>query len=49
MFNYIEMEKLIREKAAEAGNTELAQLPYEDMLKILHDIELSFREKGIIK
>ena len=49
LFNYIEMEKTIREQAAQAGNTYLAELPYEDMIKILHDIETSFREKGIIK
>lgn len=38
LFNYIEMEKVIREKAAEAGNMELAELPYEDMLDLMHEI-----------
>lgn len=47
--NYIALEKTIREQAAAAGNKALAALPYEDMLKIMHDIERSFLEKGIIK
>ena len=38
LFNYIEMEKVIREKAAAAGNMELAELPYEDMLDLMHEI-----------